>query len=329
MQLLKWGLEPHFIDGTIKKNRGRGKMTKAQFHRAAPKMTVCEKLREINDLHQGSSKHDVVVRQLLFDAQVMAKKMSGKLLDYNVDAFKDFWDKNPNYLKNFRKRIDGDYLGGGGNEVKEKELKLFASKINSRERHGKYIADDLISLPFVLGHNKCIVEIGAWMGQVTAYLALGIKKSHRYDLELHCFDQWKATEQICEEIKNHKNIRLKPGEDLLPAFEANTAPFGVEIHAHKGKPANALWDGRKISLFVFNPGTLKKDAKRILKTFSPYFIKRRTLILWMDYYYGEDKSLTSWRKEIYSKSDSLQFIRRIEKSKAAIFKYRGGRIVYD
>lgn len=300
-----------------------------QFHRSSPKMTICEKLREINDLHQTDSKHDVVVRQLLVEAQEMGKKMSRKLLDYSVDVFKDFWEKNPNYLKNLRKRIDCDYLSNDGSVAAEKELRLFASKINSLEKQGKYIADYLVDIPFVLGYNKCIVEIGPWLGQTTAYLALGIKKSKRHDLNYHCFDQWKATEQVCKEVKNHKDIRLKQGEDLFSHFEKNLAPFEVTIQSHKGKPTKASWDGQAIDLFVFRPGVLKKDAKRILKIFSPSFIKRRTLILWMDYYsHGKNKDLTSWRADIYSKSDSLQFIKRIEKSKVAVFKYRGGRIVY-
>ena len=47
---------------------------------AARVRTVCEVLREINDLHQEQTTHDKAVRKLLCEAEDMGKRMSRKLI---------------------------------------------------------------------------------------------------------------------------------------------------------------------------------------------------------------------------------------------------------
>jgi hypothetical protein len=76
------------------------------------KRTICEVLREINDLHQSGTQHDKTTRKLLLEAQKMAKRMSTKLLDYNKQVYKDWWDKNPDYEEDLRRRINSGYLEG-------------------------------------------------------------------------------------------------------------------------------------------------------------------------------------------------------------------------
>ena len=94
----------------IKKRYPRDKAPLMKF--ASHKRTICEVLREINDIHQGSNEHDKTTRQLLLEAQILAKKMSNKLLDYNKEVFAEWWEDNPDYEKDLRHRINSDYLQG-------------------------------------------------------------------------------------------------------------------------------------------------------------------------------------------------------------------------
>lgn len=82
------------------------------MHKSVNRRTICEVLREINDMHQGNNDHDNKTRRLLLEAQKMAKRMSFKLLDYNKKVFKGWWDKNPDYERDLRRRIDSGYLEG-------------------------------------------------------------------------------------------------------------------------------------------------------------------------------------------------------------------------
>lgn len=62
-------------------------------------LTICEVLRQINDHCQSDSPKDNFIRKRLATAEIMAKKMIHKLLEYNKDFEKDWWAKNPDYEK--------------------------------------------------------------------------------------------------------------------------------------------------------------------------------------------------------------------------------------
>jgi hypothetical protein len=59
--------------------------------------TICEVLREINDLCQESSQKDQEVRKRVTEASNMAKRMSRKLVEYNKKCFAGWWKANPDY----------------------------------------------------------------------------------------------------------------------------------------------------------------------------------------------------------------------------------------
>lgn len=84
------------------------------LRRATRVRTLCEVLREINDLHQGDKKHDRKVRKKLVEAERMAKKMSYKLLEYNKEYDKDWWEttEGKRREKLLRKRFSKSYLVG-------------------------------------------------------------------------------------------------------------------------------------------------------------------------------------------------------------------------
>jgi len=88
---------------------------------ASHKITVCEILRDINDLHQGDDEHDKRVRELLFTAEKMAKKMDQKLFEYNKKWDEEFWKENPEYKKKLEKRLKKSYLTGKKKKKRRKE----------------------------------------------------------------------------------------------------------------------------------------------------------------------------------------------------------------
>lgn len=79
---------------------------------ASKHRTICEVLREINDLHQGKKGHDSIVRKKLAEAEEMAKRMSKKLLEYNKEEFADWWAANKDYEADLVKRQNKRYCTG-------------------------------------------------------------------------------------------------------------------------------------------------------------------------------------------------------------------------
>lgn len=84
------------------------------FKEAAPKRTLCEVLREINDIISDPanvSEHIATkIRDKLIEVEQMSKKMSIKLRKYNMQYDKDFWKKNPDYLEDLKRRENMSFL---------------------------------------------------------------------------------------------------------------------------------------------------------------------------------------------------------------------------
>lgn len=76
---------------------------------AAEKRTICEVLREVCDLVQEHPHRGEIVPKLA-EAERMAKKMIRKLLEYNEEADKDWWEKNENYKQDLQRRINETYI---------------------------------------------------------------------------------------------------------------------------------------------------------------------------------------------------------------------------
>lgn len=72
--------------------------------------TLCEVLREIADIHQGGTIHDSETLKKLAEAERMGKRMSAKLLEYNKEVFAEWWEDNPGYEEDLKRRIDERYI---------------------------------------------------------------------------------------------------------------------------------------------------------------------------------------------------------------------------
>ena len=81
--------------------------------------TICEIIREVNDLHQGERYIDIATRRRLVKIQKMAKAMAGKLEYYKrkldqetpEDYFEKF-GKNEDYEQDINRRQDHGYKIG-------------------------------------------------------------------------------------------------------------------------------------------------------------------------------------------------------------------------
>lgn len=114
------GPKLRMTDQVERRQLPRGQHDDGRPNDASMRRTICEVIREINDLHQGigvhpaetsSSKlHDEQVRALCREAQDMGKRMARKLLEYNKAVFRDWWAANPDFEADLRRRMDKDYL---------------------------------------------------------------------------------------------------------------------------------------------------------------------------------------------------------------------------
>lgn len=71
--------------------------------------TLCEVLREINDLLQGNKIHKQILPKLI-ECEDMAKRMSRKLRKYSREWDKDWWEKNKDFDEDIIRRENIRYV---------------------------------------------------------------------------------------------------------------------------------------------------------------------------------------------------------------------------
>jgi len=78
--------------------------------------TICEVIRKINDEAQGSSETDWKIRHLCTEAEIMAKKMALKLIEYKREVtgveFYKWENKNPTAEADLERRLSELYKIG-------------------------------------------------------------------------------------------------------------------------------------------------------------------------------------------------------------------------
>jgi len=169
----------------------------------------------------------------------------------------------------------------------------------------------------------CVVEVGAWLGSCTAYLALGALRNPQAG-GIHVYDRFEATgSEIAKAAAN--GVKLKGGQDTEGVFKYNLAPFqqaGVKIVSHKGDVRGAMWNGERIGLYVDDASKRKPLFDHAIKTFGKGFDPGTVLFL-MDFFYFEknpDPGLAYQYEYMNAHKRRYRYIDRIAGTSAAIFE---------
>lgn len=73
------------------------------------KRTLCEVLREINDVLQGDPLHPVILPKLV-EAERMSKRMAQKLYENNKQFDAGWWKDNTDYEADLKRRMAKNYI---------------------------------------------------------------------------------------------------------------------------------------------------------------------------------------------------------------------------
>lgn len=188
--------------------------------------------------------------------------------------------------------------------------------IETRELLRQYAAD--------VPAGSMIVEVGAWLGACTAFLALGVTDSGR-DNVIHVFDRFEAMPSETEKAKSW-GVVLYEGEKTQGCFDNFIQPFrGVKIVKHVGNIKKAKWYSPWIGLYVDDASKRAKYFQHSMRTFGRRFIKNKTYVFLLDYFYYEKKGELYRAQENWMNKhkNNFKFLYRIGPV-GAVFKYTGG-----
>ena len=173
--------------------------------------------------------------------------------------------------------------------------------------------------------GEAIVELGCWLGAGTAQMALGVLDS-KQRVQIHSYDYFKTRGSECEKAAAGGLI-LRKHENTESLVRSWLEPFRINLELHKGDIADTKWCGFPIALYVDDACKRKPAFLRALRTFAPWWITDRTVIVLMDYYYflkNPDRALRFQYEFVKSHPQCFRQIWRSAEYSVAAFRYTGG-----
>lgn len=163
-----------------------------------------------------------------------------------------------------------------------------------------------------------IVELGAWMGASTAYIAAGVRDSS-VSAKAHVYDQFISKTGHVEKVKAFYD---KEGIDRVPVglsfetFKANLGPLMEFVEPHQGKIEQMAWGGEKIALLV-------TDAPKRVPAISSVLTKLRdalqpgSLMAWQDFCHFPSYEIPAC---LYRLRDHLEFVEAVVPGTTLVFR---------
>jgi len=135
--------------------------------------------------------------------------------------------------------------------------------------------------------DTSIVEIGVWLGAGTAQLCYGLAERKAVGEAapvIHCYDRWHASPpEVSKAMRTNTTIRK--GCDTLPLVIQALKPFGVEIYFHKGDIDYVRSINGPVGAFILDAAKGSRQFRNLIRTFGPWWIPGKTVVVLMDYYY--------------------------------------------
>lgn len=213
-------------------------------------------------------------------------------------------------------------------------LRHYIDLIPSLGHGGKSIGNFLIDSAMNSRDYTDIIDLGPWLGSTTAHLAYGVTLSEKKkDIRIISYDRWIATQTYKKRAKVHHDIEYELDQDLLPIFKENIAPFKKMVKPKQGDIIECKYKSdRSVELLIDDCCTGKDYHDHMMKTFSPYFVAGKTILVLMDYCFYEkkpDAGYLHYQKDFMNENKTVFMpLFKIRGSMAAVFRYMGGEISY-
>jgi len=168
-----------------------------------------------------------------------------------------------------------------------------------------------------------IVEMGAWLGASTAYIAAGIKDSG-IARKLHVYDRWvwdpSHARKVKAWVKDHLGAGYRDGPmpdaaTMFGTFKANLGPLLDLCEIHRGENSQVFWRSGPIALLVMDAPKRRREIARALGTFGPS-IAAGCKMAWQDFAHFPSYEIVAC---LHRLSDWIAFDEGIAPGTTAVF----------
>jgi hypothetical protein len=165
-----------------------------------------------------------------------------------------------------------------------------------------------------------IVELGAWLGASTAYIAAGIRDSG-VQTKAHVYDKFESKIGHIDKVKafyEKHGLDKAPTGPCLQSFMDNLGPLIEYVEPHAGQIENMQWDGRPIALMI-------TDAPKRVPAISSVLTKLRhalqpgAIMAWQDFCHFPSYEIPAC---LYRLRDHLEFVEAVVPGTTLVFRVK-------
>ena len=157
-----------------------------------------------------------------------------------------------------------------------------------------------------------VVELGAWLGAMTVYLAAGVRDSGGPH-QLHVFDRF-----VWDSATHEPKAGGPLDHPMLEQFRLNLGPLWRHTQIHQGEIATAKWDGGPISLLVADGPKRVAEITRTLEVFGTA-LTPGSHMAWQDFAYFPAYDLPACLDRL-EQTGAISFVRGIYPGTTVIFR---------
>jgi hypothetical protein len=168
--------------------------------------------------------------------------------------------------------------------------------------------------------SGAIVELGAWMGASTAYIAAGIRDAGVRQ-KVHVYDCFKSKGGHIEKVKafyDKHNIDKVPVGPCLETFKENLGPLNDFVEPHPGQIEAMQWTGGPIALLVTDAPKRVPAISSVLTTLKDA-LQPGAIMAWQDFCHFPSYEIPAC---LYRLRDHLEVVEAVVPGTTLVFRIK-------
>lgn len=168
--------------------------------------------------------------------------------------------------------------------------------------------------------SGAVVELGAWMGASTAYIAAGVRDSGA-PIKAQVYDQFVSKAGHIAKVQafyDKRGIDAVPVGPSLEAFKSNLGPLLSYIEPHQGKIEAMEWDDEPIALLVTDAPKRVPAISSVLMALRDA-LKPGAIMAWQDFCHFPSYEIPAC---LYRLRDHLEFVEAVVPGTTLVFRVK-------
>lgn len=165
-----------------------------------------------------------------------------------------------------------------------------------------------------------IVELGAWLGASTAYIASGIFQSG-HDVKVQVYDKFMSKaghERKVRAFFEKKGMTAIPQGPCLQQFEENLGSLMEHVDVHRGQIEDMVWTDGPIALLVTDAPKRVPAISAVLTTLGPS-LEPGAIMAWQDFCHFPSYEIPAC---LYRLRDHIEFVEAAVPGTTLVFRVK-------